>query len=317
MKGLMNHCGAELITLNQMRKLPDPEPKCRAYKEGRGQTHYPLRHDIFIDEITKQLGNHGWEIAKDERGEEKMEFSILQKLETDRFSGGQLREKDTMFGVICLKSNHSDFQPTIGIRNSNTMHSKARFALGNRVFVCDNMCFFGEEQFDRKHTKNIYNELPDMVAEKIGKCRAQFEKDYMRIDHYKSTKIEGGEFQAFGNKYSLKDHDDVLDTIFSRASGSGVVLDADNPKRRKTVKIPGGDAFGPWRTNYHTGAGHAEFLRGDYWALLNGYTEVAKKHGAISGKHQERTRAVTTLLDEFSGFNRKWAEINDAELVAG
>ena len=317
MKGLLNHCGAQAVTLDQLRKLPDPQPKCRASREGREQTHFPLRHDVFVDEITKQLDNHGWSIAENERGEPSMEFSLLQKF--DGLQDGQIREKDTMFGVICLKSNHSDFQPTIGIRNSNTMHSKAKFALGNRVFVCDNMCFFGEEQFDRKHTKNIYNELPDMVAEKIQLCRAQFEKDFMRIDHYKSTKIEGGHFEAFGNKYDLNDHDDTLDTIFSRASGKGVLLDAGT-KREKCVKIPGGDAFGPWRTNYYTGAGHAEFLRGDYWALLNGYTEVAKKHGHMGGKHQERTRAVTMLLDEFSGFNKKWAEMNptciEAEVTA-
>lgn len=300
MPGLLNHCGAEPISLQKLRALPDPQPLT--------ETHYPLRHDRFVDECIHQLGKYGWEISKDDNGDDRMEFSLINTFANDRWSK-EMKHKDTMFGVICLKSKYSDYEPTIGLRNSNTMHSKARFALGNRVFVCDNMCFFGEEQFERKHTKNIYNELPQMVEDKIKTCRAQFEKDHMRIEHYKSTPLDGGQFTAFGNEYKLNDADDLLETILSRASGKGIMLN-QGTDREKHVRIPGGDAFGPWRTNYYTGAGHVDFLRGDYWALLNAYTEVAKKHGAVGGLHQERTRAVTMILDEFSGFNNRLREVD-------
>ncbi len=296
MKGLLNHCGAQRVSFDDLKKLPEPEPLT--------PTHYPLRHDAFVNECLTQLGKYGWEVSTDERGEKNMDFSLIQSFDKDRWSK-EMKPKDTMFGVICLKSEFSDYEPTIGLRNSNTMHSKARFAFGDRVFVCDNMCFFGEEQFERKHTKNIYDDLPKLVAGKISKARGHFEKHNARVAHYKTAKIGPGRYKAFDNVYELNEEEDVIDVILGRATGKGIILDKGHPTREKRVSIPGGNKTG-WRTNYFTGSGHLEFLRNDFWALQNAFTEEAKKWGAIGGLHQERTRAVTMILDEFSGFNRVW-----------
>jgi len=59
------------------------------------------------------------------------------------------------------------YRYVLGFRNDNKMRFPAGMVLGVGVFVCDNLCFNGEVQLKRKHTRFIKRDLPQMINEEL------------------------------------------------------------------------------------------------------------------------------------------------------
>ena len=57
----------------------------------------------------------------------------------------------------------------LGFRNDNRLRFPAGMVLGVGVFVCDNLCFNGEVQLRRKHTRHIKRDLPPMISNELDK----------------------------------------------------------------------------------------------------------------------------------------------------
>ena len=57
----------------------------------------------------------------------------------------------------------------LGFRNDNRLRFPAGMVLGVGVFVCDNLCFSGEVQLRRKHTRYIKRDLPPMISNELDK----------------------------------------------------------------------------------------------------------------------------------------------------
>ena len=82
---LMNHCGAGRVTIEKLEKLDDPVPYTG--------THYPIRHDTFVNLAKDRLAKGGFEIDLEE-------YSLLQVNEG--------KPVDNLFGLIKLKSETDD-----------------------------------------------------------------------------------------------------------------------------------------------------------------------------------------------------------------
>ena len=159
----MSHAGGEPITMNQLRELNDPERLTK--------THYPIRHDLFVD-MTKRYGvPSGYLIRREEY--------VLQK-------GG-----DNLFGVLEIAngSNHDDFTSCIGLRNSGSMKFKAQLGIGGRVLVCDNMCFSASVVVGRKHTRHAQRDLPRLMGKAMATVAKEIKRDQRRVDIYKDTEL--------------------------------------------------------------------------------------------------------------------------------
>lgn len=77
---------------------------------------------------------------------------------------------DVFFGTLTCRSTvgigddpTSRSRLTIGLRNSHNHEFAAGLAVGFRVMVCDNRCFWGDRTLSRKHTLFIRRDLPRLL----------------------------------------------------------------------------------------------------------------------------------------------------------
>lgn len=164
MTKLLNHCGAETVTIEQINELADPVP----YTD----THYPIRHDVFIELAKTTLQNGGYQI-------ETEEYSLIQ----------EVGKKDNMFGLLTLSNGYDDAGRVVGLRNSGSMHFLAQLGAGDHVFVCDNLVFTAQIIVGRKHTKNIMFDLPRLMTSAVSTLGLEFHRQAGRREIYKEERI--------------------------------------------------------------------------------------------------------------------------------
>ena len=169
MSTLINHKGAEEITLDKLRKLRDPIPL--------SPTHNPIRHDRFIDLVKETAAAEGLTITREE-------YSLKTLAPGDDYSGF-----DDLFGIMDIKSLSTDQTHCLGIRGSNRMNFSRQLGAGNRVMVCDNLAFCAQVVVGRKHTLNIEIDLPDLMRDAIREVTCLFDYDAVRSAIYKDTRL--------------------------------------------------------------------------------------------------------------------------------
>ena len=164
MSTLLNHCGASRISLDGLGALADPVP----YTD----THYPIRHDVFVELAKTALRGGGYEIKTEE-------YSLIQ----------EEGKKDNMFGLLTLSNGYDDAGRVVGLRNSGSMHFLAQLGAGDHVFVCDNLVFTAQIIVGRKHTKNIMRDLPRQMESAVHRLGDEFKKQAGRREIYRETEI--------------------------------------------------------------------------------------------------------------------------------
>ena len=152
------HKGATRTTPTELAMLPTPQPA--------GPAHYPVDHARFVDLIDHLTQARGY-------GTNSRQYFLN-------------REGAHLFGMYELVDKKTDYAPLLAFRNSHDMAFAASIAIGLRVFVCDNLCFSGEILISRKHTKHIWDELPDLVACAMDESRGIRQKQDERIEVYKN-----------------------------------------------------------------------------------------------------------------------------------
>ena len=126
-RGMLLHCGAELVHRNSLYEVPTPKPTA---------TWFPLSHTSVLNEIEVQLRACG--------------FRVTDEAHALSHNG------DRYFGVLSVtlpSRNIADFGWVVGLRNSHDQTYPAGLVAGTRVFVCDNLAFSGQVQISRKHTR--------------------------------------------------------------------------------------------------------------------------------------------------------------------
>jgi len=172
MNGLMLHCGALAASLDRIAAVPTPPPSA---------THYPIPHAALIGQVRGQLLDAGITIEEE--------------------AYGLSHEGARVFGVLALKACHlptvkgSDL--VLGIRNSHDKTFVAGLALGNRVFVCDNLSFYGTRTLARKHTRFVERDLPGLIAHILGKLGDWAARQAEMITAYEDTTLSDEQAHDF------------------------------------------------------------------------------------------------------------------------
>lgn len=136
---LMLHCGGVPATYEQLRELPEPEPM--------GPRHRPVPYYRFIDEIRGAMLVAGLRIVEEA-------FGIALK-------------GKHFFGLMRLAEQRSGFEVALGIRSSINKTLPMSLAIGNRVFVCDNLAFCAEFMLATRSTPKVESRLPLLTREAV------------------------------------------------------------------------------------------------------------------------------------------------------
>jgi hypothetical protein len=135
-----------------------------------GPRHFPIPHDRLIDEARQSLNDNGFTIDQEEHG--------LSEGGMNCFSGFALRKAGF---------DNEERQLVMGLRNSHNQKFAGSLAIGNSMLVCENLCFSSDITLARKHTQNIFNDLPFLFNKAIGQVQQTWDNQGKRIEAYKNT----------------------------------------------------------------------------------------------------------------------------------
>ena len=71
------------------------------------------------------------------------------------------------------------------IRSSYDRSLSVGLVAGTRVFCCDNLAFSGEAKASRKHTANVFRDLPDLIYRMLSQVASMRERIDQEITDYK------------------------------------------------------------------------------------------------------------------------------------
>jgi hypothetical protein len=216
------------------------------------KTYTPIQHSVLLNMVEDQMRDIGFGFGVEHHG----------------LSHDGMR----YFGLIELEGKNArneDFIMMMGVRNSLDKKFGAGLVFGNQVLVCANLCFFGERKLTRKHTPNILNDLPGLIAEAVQGTTVLQKQQVERIEHYKGVEMD----------QLTSDH--LIMNLMRRKviapNGVGKVLQEYNEPSR-----------------VHDGGGNT------VWGMHNAVTEVLK--GTHMQELPTRTIGLQSLCDEQAQF---------------
>lgn len=165
MQGAMMHCGAEAIPFPALMQIETPEPT---------DTHFPIPHHKFYDVAIDQLYDRGFTVSNQQHfiNREGAHYFALMQIDHESF--------ETAVGQGVMAA----------LRNAHDKVFSASFALGAKVFVCDNLSFSGDIVVGRKHTPNIWGELPELLDGAISKIMVMQKRQELRFAEYKEAPLD-------------------------------------------------------------------------------------------------------------------------------
>jgi len=146
---LVVHRGGWEATKSDLAAVPVPEPT---------ESYYPVPYGRFIEEVEMHVPRFGLEI-------ESSAFALA-------------REGKQMFGVLTCTNGHraKDYALAIGLRSSYDRSLAVGATFGSRCFVCDNLAFSGEVSLSRRHTVNVFRDLPDLIYKMLSQVSSMRER---------------------------------------------------------------------------------------------------------------------------------------------
>lgn len=228
------HAGAVLVDREVVDAVQTPNAT---------ETWTPVAHSAVIEAVEESLSASG--------------LSIVDRA----FALG--KEGNRLFGLLTLgNDNDGDYAVTVGLRNSHDKTFPLSFALGSRVFVCDNLAFSSEVVIKSRHTRFIHDRLPRLVSEGVAGLVQHRQVQEKRIACYKESEVAS---QAHLHDLVLRAY--KAQAIPARAI-TEVISEFEEPS-------------------------HPEFRDWTLWSLFNGFTEVLKEYGDL----QPRTQRLHGVFD--------------------
>ncbi len=163
-RGMLLHCGAELVSRGELWTVPTPD---------RTRSWYPLAHSAVVTEVEEQLESCG--------------FSITDQAHALSHDGARY------FGVMTItipERSITDYSWTVGIRNSHDKTFPAGLVAGHKVFCCDNLAFSGLVSISRKHTRWAERDLHQLTARAVGQLGDKLIQLDHRIERYKEVELD-------------------------------------------------------------------------------------------------------------------------------
>ena len=214
---LVLHRGGWEATKADLASAPVPEET---------DSYVPVPHGRFVEEVELHVPRFGLTITEER-------FALAK-------DGRQ------MFGVLTCANgnNHKDYALAIGLRSSYDRSLAVGLVAGTHVFCCDNLAFSGEASMHRKHTANVFRDLPDLIYQMLSKVSSMRKRQEAEIAAWKAREL--GPTDA---------HHLMVETIRARALPASRL-----PKVIEAWEEPK----------------HVDFQPRTAWSLFNAFTEVAK-----------------------------------------
>lgn len=222
-------CGTKEVDFSEVESVKTPEAT---------ESWQPIDHSDLVNRVQDQIQDNKWEIVDT--------YHSLHRF-GQRYFG--------LFHIKGTEADNDDRGTILGIRNSHDKCFPAGLCMGNAPFVCSNLIFTNEVTLARRHTKNILNDLSQVIARTLGKMTETWASDEQRIEAYKEYEL--------GNEQA---HDLVI-----RAYQNGAISKA---------KIA--DVVEQWHKPEHD-----DFSDRTMHSLYNGFTHVLK-----GGVHALPNRSV-------------------------
>jgi hypothetical protein len=172
---------------------------------------------------------------------------------------GLARDGQRMFGVMRINQSSSpDWTRAIALRNSHDQSLSVGLAAGISVMCCSNLAFGGTMVLKRRHTSRI--ELNNLVREAVNELTIEFLNLEIAADSLKLQDIQ----------------DDEARSAIVRAAEAQAINSCDVVPIFREFKHPR----------------YKEFAEPTRWALLNAFTERAKRYspGRADICHRSLTR---------------------------
>lgn len=161
----------------------------------------------------------------------------------------------------------ADRQIVLGLRNSGDKSFAASICVGNRMLVCENLCFSSDVKLARRHTTNIFNDLPRVLADAVGRVVSHWVDMGSRIELYKQHEISRDQAASL-----------LVDLVDAKAFPARDIYNAVQEFRNPR---------------------HEEFKGGTIWTLYNSITENLK--GGDLTKLPFRTMVTQSIFDRVAG----------------
>jgi hypothetical protein len=214
---LIVHRGGWPATKADLAAVPVPDPT---------DSYHPVPYGRLVEEVELHVPRFGLTV-------ESEAFALA-------------RDGSQMFGVLTCRNGKpaGDYTLAIGLRNSYDRSLSVGATLGHRCIVCDNLAFSGEVTMHRKHTANVFRDLPDLIYRMLSQLSSMRERLDREIAAMK-TEVLGRE----------RAHHLMVEAV-----RGGVVPASRLPKVIEAWEEPRHEAF-RLRTA---------------WSLFNAFTEVQK-----------------------------------------
>ena len=236
---LILHCGAEAVERDALKAVRTPAATA---------SWTPVPHLGLVEQVEHALT--------------ASRLSVVNQAHALSHGG------DRYFGLLQVQNGgqHPDYAWVLGLRNSHDKRFPAGIVAGASVFVCDNLSFSGEIQLARKHTTNIWRDLPQLTERAIGQLVDRWHSQDTRIARYRDVVVD----------------DRAAHDLMIRAVDVGVLPVSTLPKVVHGWREPDQEDFRPRNT----------------WSLFNAFTEALKGNLPLLPR---RTQALHGLMDAHVG----------------
>lgn len=159
---LIAHRGGWSATAADLASVPVPDST---------DSYVPVPHPRFVEEVKLHVPRFGLKVVRED-------YALA-------------RDGAQMFGVLTCQNGHiADYGLAIGLRNSYDRSIAAELVAGSRVFVCDNLAFSGEAKVSRKHTVNVFRDLPDLIYRMLNQVSVMKDAIALEIEMMKARELQ-------------------------------------------------------------------------------------------------------------------------------
>ncbi|MFH1679705.1 MAG: DUF932 domain-containing protein [Candidatus Eisenbacteria bacterium] len=191
-------------------------------------SYCPVPYARFVEEVELHVPRFGLRITQER-------FALA-------------REGRQMFGVFTCGNGRKDYALAIGLRNSYDHSLSVGLVAGSHVFCCDNLAFSGEVTMRRKHTPNVFRDLPDLIYRMLSKVSSMQSRIHEEIAAMKARDLSP----------------ETADHLMVQAIRMNVLPASHLPKVMEAWERPK----------------HEEFAPRTAWSLYNAFTGVLKSRSA-------------------------------------
>lgn len=214
-------------------------------------SYVPVPYLRFVEEVELHVPRFGLTITEEQ-------FALA-------------REGRQMFAVLSCTNGGTTkgYALAIGLRSSYDRSLAVSMTSGVKLFICDNLAFSGEVAMHRKHTANVFRDLPDLIYQMLSRVSVMRERQDAEMDAMKGRELSAPEA-----------HHLMIEVIRARAIPASTL-----PKLLAAWEEPK----------------YAEFQPRTAWSLYNAFTELAKSRSPRA--QIEDTLRVTGVFRQVLGLS--------------